>query len=62
MKNDCKLYIKKMEAGFVARETWTWCSHVDWGGRDRETGWLVGWACGVEGNEGSIGILNFLCP
>ena len=21
----------------------------------------VGWACGVEENKGSIGILNFLC-
>ena len=29
------------------------------GGIRKGVGRPVGWACGVEGNEGSVGILNF---
>ena len=67
MKNDWKLYIKKkkrkekVEAGCVARETCHGCCHVGLGGIRKGVGRPVGWACGVEGKEGSVGILNFLC-
>ena len=44
----------------MARETRHGCCHVDWGGIGKGVGRSIGWACGVEGKEGSVGILNFL--